>query len=188
MTVTSGASTSQLSVVRGRDLSDSQADSAGSIPVTRSHRHPLTVTRSHVKSQVRGTFRRWLLVGSLFERAVRAISMQLAHRRVDPRDRLGRDQRGTTALPGCARRSHCAYESSSPTDCPARRPPRLCRPAGVSLSSRLRRNLRPAYIRQNSAPTRKRFLSARKWPGCSRSCPRPRIPGRAVSCRSWCPR
>jgi hypothetical protein len=78
MTVTSGASTSQLSVVRGRDLSDSQADSAGSIPVTRSHRHPLTVTRSHVKSQVRGTFRRWLLVGSLFERAVRAISMQLA--------------------------------------------------------------------------------------------------------------
>jgi hypothetical protein len=36
MTVTSGASVAQVSVVRGLDLSDSQADSAGSIPVTRS--------------------------------------------------------------------------------------------------------------------------------------------------------
>jgi len=36
ITVTSGASTAQVSVVRGSDLSDSQADSAGSIPVTRS--------------------------------------------------------------------------------------------------------------------------------------------------------
>jgi hypothetical protein len=36
ITVTSGASALQVSVVRGSDLSDSQADSAGSIPVTRS--------------------------------------------------------------------------------------------------------------------------------------------------------
>ncbi len=36
MTVTSGASGSQVSVVRGPDLLVSQADSAGSIPVTRS--------------------------------------------------------------------------------------------------------------------------------------------------------
>jgi hypothetical protein len=36
MTVTSGASDAQLRAVRGLDLSDSQADSAGSIPVTRS--------------------------------------------------------------------------------------------------------------------------------------------------------
>jgi hypothetical protein len=36
MTATSGASGSQVSEVRGPNLSDSQADSAGSIPVTRS--------------------------------------------------------------------------------------------------------------------------------------------------------
>jgi hypothetical protein len=36
MTVTRGASDAQLRVVRGPDLSNSQADSAGSIPVTRS--------------------------------------------------------------------------------------------------------------------------------------------------------
>jgi hypothetical protein len=36
MTVTSGTSGSQVRAVRGPDLSDSQADSAGSIPVTRS--------------------------------------------------------------------------------------------------------------------------------------------------------
>ena len=42
ITVTSGASTAQVSVVRGSDLSDSQADSATS----------LTATRSHVKARV----------------------------------------------------------------------------------------------------------------------------------------
>ena len=36
MTVTSGTSTAQVRAVSGPDLSDSQADSAGSIPVTRS--------------------------------------------------------------------------------------------------------------------------------------------------------
>jgi hypothetical protein len=36
MTVTSGASTAQLRAVRSPDRTDSQADSAGSIPVTRS--------------------------------------------------------------------------------------------------------------------------------------------------------
>ena len=40
MTVTSGASVAQLSVVRGSDLSESQADTAGSIPVTRSTEIP----------------------------------------------------------------------------------------------------------------------------------------------------
>ena len=38
MTVTGGASDDQVRAVRGPDLSDSQADSAGSIPVTRSAR------------------------------------------------------------------------------------------------------------------------------------------------------
>jgi hypothetical protein len=44
MTVTSGASDGQARVVRGPDLSDSQADSAGSIPVTRSNE------KSHVRA------------------------------------------------------------------------------------------------------------------------------------------
>jgi hypothetical protein len=48
--------------------SGSQADSGGSIPLT----------RSNVKIQASGIFRRWLLVNSLFERPVRAISVQLA--------------------------------------------------------------------------------------------------------------
>jgi hypothetical protein len=43
MTVASGASDVQVRAVRGPNLSDSQADSAGSIPVT----------RSNVKAQVR---------------------------------------------------------------------------------------------------------------------------------------
>ena len=68
MTVTGGASDVQVRVVRDPDLSDSQADSAGSIPVT----------RSTVKAQVSGIFRCRLLVISLFEWAVRAISVQLA--------------------------------------------------------------------------------------------------------------
>src|SRR5262249_51856223 len=50
------------------DWTDSQADSAGSIPVT----------RSNVKIQVGRIFRRRLPVSSLFERAVRAINVQLA--------------------------------------------------------------------------------------------------------------
>ena len=33
-----------------------------------------------------------------------------------------------------------------------------------------------------------RFPSARRWPGCPFSRPRPRSPGRAVWCRPWCPR
>jgi hypothetical protein len=37
MTVTGGASDAQVRGVRDPDRSDSQADSAGSIPVTRSH-------------------------------------------------------------------------------------------------------------------------------------------------------
>ena len=68
MTVTSGASTAQLRAVRGPDRSDSQADSAGSIPVT----------RSNIKIQASGIFRRRLLVNSLFEWAICAISVQLA--------------------------------------------------------------------------------------------------------------
>jgi len=46
MTVTGGASDDQVRAVRGPDLSDSQADSAGSIPVT----------RSNVKIQASGIF------------------------------------------------------------------------------------------------------------------------------------
>src|SRR5262245_713092 len=40
MTVNSGASVAQVRAVRGLDRSDSQADSAGSIPVTRSSVNP----------------------------------------------------------------------------------------------------------------------------------------------------
>src|SRR5262245_20956532 len=54
MTVTSGASVAQVRAVRRPDRSDSQADSAGSIPVT----------RSDVKAQVSGHARR----GSLARR------------------------------------------------------------------------------------------------------------------------
>jgi len=49
ITVTSGASDAQVRAVRGPDLSDSQADSGGSIPLTRS-----TLTRSNLKAQITG--------------------------------------------------------------------------------------------------------------------------------------
>ena len=49
MTVTSGASGPQVRAVRDPDLSDSQADSGGSIPLTRS-----TLARSNLKAQVTG--------------------------------------------------------------------------------------------------------------------------------------
>src|SRR6266480_3024443 len=50
MTVTSGASVAQVRAVRGPDRSDSQADSAGSIPVTRSN--PSTQVSDHISGRV----------------------------------------------------------------------------------------------------------------------------------------
>jgi hypothetical protein len=70
VTVTSGVSDAQVRAVRGPDLLVSQADSAGSIPVT----------RSHVKAQARGCFSGLGLDRSRGLMSPRAINVPLAYR------------------------------------------------------------------------------------------------------------
>jgi hypothetical protein len=70
-----GASGAQVRAVRGPDLSDSQADSAGSIPVTRSTITRSTVTRSTTKHQVSGSRRSLASRPAMPRRRSRAINV-----------------------------------------------------------------------------------------------------------------
>ena len=57
VTVTSGASDAQIRAVRGLDRSDSQADSAGSIPVTRSKKPQVKTVTMVDTPKVKGSLR-----------------------------------------------------------------------------------------------------------------------------------